>query len=268
MSENTGQLGPAAESLVAVAVGNSRTRFGVFAAGELDDPRSMDNVDPGALAGAIAELASADGAVTVIASVNDEVADRLEAALKSRLATPPLRIGRDVPISLAHTLEDASNLGQDRMLNALGASARARQACVVVDSGTAVTIDYVDGDGVFRGGLIAPGLNMMLASLAEHTSVLPKLDYQRPEPDAGPGGTDTPSAMQLGVTTALRGLVRTAIEQFAIKFDGYPQVIATGGDMAVLEDDGFIEHFVADLQLIGIHACCVGALADADDADE
>lgn len=270
MSQNADRdISPgAADSLVAVAVGNTRTRLGVFTGEELDDPRSLDNADPGALADEVAALGARDGAVTVIASVNDKVADALEDELKRRLPTPPLRIGRDVPIPMTHTLEDASTLGQDRMLSALGASVRARQACVVVDAGTAVTVDYVDGDGVFRGGLIAPGLNMMLKALHEHTSALPSLEYQAPDADAGPGGSDTPSAMQLGVTTALRGLVRLAVENFAIKFDGYPQVIATGGDMGVLQDDGAIEHFVPDLQLIGIHACCVGALADLDDDED
>ncbi len=256
------------ERLVVVAVGNTRTRLGVFVSGELDDPRSMDNADMQALVSALTELGSGEGAVMVIASVNDEVADALETTLGERLPSAPLRMGRDVPIPLVHTLEDASTLGQDRMLNAIGASARARQACVIVDAGTAVMIDYVDADGVFRGGLIAPGLRMMLTSLGEHASALPALEYERPAPDSGPCGTDTPSAMRLGVTTALRGLVRAAIEQLAIRFEGYPQVIATGGDMAVLEDDGFIEHFVPDLQLIGIHACCVGALADADEGDD
>jgi type III pantothenate kinase len=254
------------DTLVAVAVGNTRTRFGVFTGSELGSPRSMENADPSALVRAIAEEAGKlEDAVVVIASVNDEVADALEEGLRGELESPPMRIGRDIPIPLAHTLADASTLGQDRMLNALGASARARQACVVVDAGTAVTVDYVDAEGVFRGGLIAPGLNMMLQSLHEHTAALPLLRYERPGAESGPGGSDTASAMQLGVTTALRGLVRLAVETFAIRYEGYPQVVATGGDLGVLEEDDAIEHFVPDLQLIGIHTCCLGALADADD---
>ena len=257
------------DTLVAVAVGNTRTRLGTFSGADLGAPRSIENADLEGLIGAVREEAAKDDdAVVVIASVNDAVADALEERLRGELDTPPLRIGRDIPIPLAHTLEDASTLGQDRMLNALGASARARQACVVVDAGTAVTVDYVDADGVFRGGLIAPGLNMMLESLHEHTSALPSLRYERPAPGSGPGGSDTASAMQLGVTTALRGLVRLAVETFAIRYEAYPQVVATGGDMGVLEEDDAIEHFVPDLQLIGIHTCCLGALADAEDADD
>ena len=257
-----------AETLVAVAVGNTRTRVGVFTGDRLDDPRSLDNADEEALIGEIERLGSREGAVTVIASVNDPLADRLEERLSAALETPPLRIGRDVPIPLTHTLADASTLGQDRMLCALGASVRARQACVVVDAGTAVTIDYIDRNGVFRGGLIAPGLRMMLRSLHEHTAALPLVEYEAPAPDEGPGGSDTPSAMRLGVTTAMRGLVRAAVESFALHHDAYPQVIATGGDMGVLQDDGVIEHFVPDLQLIGIHACCHGALDRLDDDED
>ncbi len=254
------------DRLLAIAIGNTRTRMGLMDSGEPSRTRTLENADVGALAAAARELA--EGAAPVIASVNDPVADALASALEAAGA-PPRRIGRDVPIRMQHTLDDASTLGQDRALNALGAYSVAEQACVVVDVGTAVSVDFVDGRGTFHGGVIAPGLNMMLRALHEQTAALPSLRYEPPDPGRGPFGRDTAHAMQLGVSGAVRGLVRYVAEQYADEYDGYPQIIATGGDMGVLEGDGLIEHFVPDLQLVGIHACVQRAVeaASGDGAD-
>ncbi len=255
--------------LIAIAVGNTRTRLGLFDAGEPTRTQTVVNNDPDDLLARARELVeAAPDAVPVIASVNDPVAGELERALGAAGASPA-RIGRDVPVRLSHTLDDASTLGQDRVLNAMGAYAVAEQACVIVDVGTAVSVDFVDGQGVFHGGVIAPGLNMMLRALHEQTAALPSLRYESPDSERGPFGLDTVHAMRLGVSYAVRGLVRFAAERYADFYEGYPQIIATGGDMGVLEDDGLIEHFVPDLQLVGIHACVEKAGAPdalADDA--
>lgn len=253
------------DRLLAIAVGNTRTRLGLFDAGELTRGETVVNLDAAELAArARALLDSAPDAAPVIASVNEPVAGRLADALVASGADP-VRIGRDLPIPLRHTLDDASTLGQDRALNALGAYSVAAQACVIVDVGTAVSVDFVDGQGVFHGGVIAPGLNMMLRALHEQTAALPALRFEPPDSGRGPFGLDTAHAMRLGVSYAVRGLVRFAAERFADFYEGYPQIIATGGDMGVLEDDGLIEHFVPDLQLVGIRACVTqGAHADDD----
>ena len=244
--------------------------MGLFDAGEPSRTQTVVNEDAAELAArARALLEGAPDAVPVIASVNDPVAGVLEGALAAAGAEPA-RVGRDIPIRMSHTLDDASTLGQDRVLNAMGAYAVAEQACVIVDVGTAVSVDFVDGRGVFHGGIIAPGLNMMLRALHEQTAALPSLRYEPPDPERGPFGLDTAHAMRLGVSYAVRGLVRFAAERYADFYEGYPQIIATGGDMGVLEDDGLIEHFVPDLQLVGIHACvqqASSAAADAPDDD-
>jgi type III pantothenate kinase len=274
--------------LLAVAVGNTRTRFGVFHGNDLADPVSMPNADMEALSAAVLKAAEGEHGVSiVIADVNPKVADALQKALEDSGEENVFRIGRDIEIPMSHSLEDGSTLGQDRLLCAFGAYARAKQACVVVDAGTAVTVDFVDGDGVFHGGVIAPGLNMMLQAMHEKTAKLPSLAYRTPERggalvigdakrpegeilDDGPAapivpnpfGKDTSNAMLLGVTNSVRGLVRYTVEHYAEFFGAYPQVVATGGDAPVLFDEeaaeggGVVESIVPDLQLIGILEVC------------
>ncbi|MFG0305140.1 MAG: type III pantothenate kinase [Phycisphaerales bacterium JB040] len=256
--------------LIAVAVGNSRTRVGLFHHSELEQSESFENDRPEAIAGAIAELYNKEATdrdpVVVVASTRPSVSGPLIDRLTGVLPGAPYLVGKDLPIHVNHLLDEdgARTVGHDRLLNALGAFSRTGQATVVVDLGTAATVDFVDGKGTFCGGAIAPGLRMMLASLHEHAEQLPIVEY-RPVPSDRPFGLNTPDAIRLGVGAALQGLVRALTERYALSYGGYPQIVATGGDLAVLEADGVVEHFVPDLQLIGIQVACARALAEADD---
>ena len=262
-------LGPSESTrpLLAVCVGNTRTRFGRFERAELLESHALANDDP-TLVDELRTLAVGDNssAAVVLASVNDPVRDRLIKSLDKSCGSTAIRLGVDLPIPLKHTLADASTLGQDRALNALAAYARTEQACVVIDVGTAVTVDFVDGTGTFHGGAIAPGVRMMLCALNEHTAALPEVAFD-PRPLAegdSPFGKDTPEAMLKGAAAAVRGMVRELIERYAQFYEAYPQIIATGGDALTLFGDGdLVEHIVPDLQLLGVHA----AVADAINAD-
>lgn len=256
------------QSILAVAVGNTRTSFAKFNGSRLDgESTTLPNTDPVQLAAAIdAKAADTPDIAIVIGSVNPALADSLEASLRDSAQERVYRLGRDLVIPIANALTDDSTVGQDRLLCALGAFTRAEQACVVIDAGTAVTVDFVDGEGTFQGGVIAPGLNMMLSAMHEKTARLPKVAFAAPDPILGPFGKDTRHAMQLGVLNAVRGLVRTMIEQYAEAFGAYPQIIATGGDaLALFEHDDLVENIVPELQLIGIAAACSRVLAGDED---
>ncbi|MBX3406858.1 MAG: type III pantothenate kinase [Phycisphaeraceae bacterium] len=245
--------------MLLVSIGNTRTRIAQVQGGKLQPSRVMDNADPGTAA-AIADAAQAGregGALPMLlASVNSAAAEKYETDL-GRAGVSVMRFGRDVPIPVRTTLEDDSTVGHDRLLDALGAFSRARQACIVIDAGTAVTVDFVDGEGTFHGGVIAPGAQMMLDALHERTSALPavRLAPEGIAPGPTPFGKTTPQAMTLGVSGAVRGLVHDLIDRYAEFYGAYPRVIATGGDAALLfEGDELVEHIVPDLTLIGMHA--------------
>lgn len=254
-------------SYIALCVGNTRTRVGHFQDGQLIASYSVASLETDAVVEQVAALAEGISSPMVfMASVRPQAADAIEAALEKHPGVGAVeRIGRDIPIPLEHTLDDGSTLGQDRALNAIAAFEQARQACVVVDVGTAVTVDFVDGKGVFHGGVIFPGLNMMLRALHEQTAALPAVPFAAPDAERGALGRDTVHAMTLGVLAAVRGGVRQQAEAAAEFFGAYPSIVATGGDMAILEDDGLVEHFAADLQLLGLAACVRRVSDDAED---
>jgi type III pantothenate kinase len=264
-------------SLIAIAVGNTRTRVGSFAGSEKEclNPQSFDSSDATAIAQRVKEIAeslgerSAEHPTIVLAGVHPKHSDEIERAIRDAVPFPSYRFGRDFQIPIKHTLTEAGEMtvGQDRLLCALGAFDTLGQACVVIDVGTAVTVDFVDGTGVFHGGAILPGISMMLSSLHESTSSLPKVAYKKLDADSNEPAKQTDEAIVLGVTYAVRGAVRLLTERYAEHYQAYPQTIVTGGDLGVLEGDELIDTFVPDLQLQGIRIACAQLVQEADDEE-
>jgi len=190
--------------------------------------------------------------------VHDAVARRITASLQDDPAmtvdqpVATLQMGVDLVMPMRHALGENHTTGMDRFLAALAAFDAMKQACAVVDAGTAITVDFVDGEGVYHGGVIAPGLEMSLRALHEHTAQLPLIRAQtRSEEETFPKSTK--AAMQTGVSLAACGLVRIVVERFAERFGAYPKVVATGGDAEMLfGDDPFVDKVAPDLVLQGI----------------
>ncbi len=235
-----------------MAVGTTRVRVAHTERGRLVHPVSfpVDQI-PSLLDRVGRPLHDGHARAVVVACVNPPALETIERAFHGEGIDCVYVLGRDLSIPIRHALRDASTVGHDRLLSALGAFTHTRQACVVVDAGTAITVDFVDGEGTFMGGGIAPGVHMCLRALHEWTQTLPLIrEIVEPEHTFG---TDTPEAMTLGVLSACRGGVHRLIERYATRYGAYPQIVATGGDAALLfEGDPTIEHIVPDLQLMGI----------------
>jgi type III pantothenate kinase len=261
----------AGQSLVAINVGNTRTHIGQFTGGELAQSKRIVNADMGAIVETVADywksIAGEPNASMLLASVNDGVADRVSSAIEDQLTIEVYRVGDDVPVPIGQQLDPETLTGVDRLLNASAAFDRVKQACVVVDAGTAVTIDFVDGEGTFHGGAIAPGATMQLHAMHQHTAALPDLAFRAP--DAEPFGRNTAQAMLQGVFHGIRGMVQRLVEQYAEAYGAFPMVIATGGDAPVLfEKDELVNRIVPDLTLIGIAVAAKHALAEGDGAEK
>lgn len=255
-------------NLIAINVGNSRTQVGQFAGTELRRHEHLVNDSVPAIVQRIVEWweQTDDPKSMLMASVNDAVAKPLDAALADQLSVEIYHVGDDVPVPIGRRLDPETITGVDRLLNAAAAWDRVRQACVVVDAGTAVTVDFVDGEGTFHGGAILPGASLQLQSLHDRTASLPDLQLTAPD-DTEPFGRSTSQAMLKGVFHGIRGAVQRLVEQYAEHYGAFPQVVATGGDADTLfKGDVLVDNIVLDLTLMGIAATARHALA-ADEAE-
>jgi type III pantothenate kinase len=252
---------PAESSLIAINVGNTRTAIARFEDGRLVESQRHNNGDPGAIVSAVAAWGGVAEAPIVIASVNDPLARTLIAGIERASGREVYRVGEDVPVPIGQQLDPETLTGVDRLLNAAAAFDTLKQACVVVDAGTAVTVDFVDGQGTFHGGAIAPGASLQLQSLHQHTALLPELTFREPDHEAF--GRNTAQAMYQGVFHGIRGMVQRLVEQYAEAYGAYPMVVATGGDAQTLfHDEPLIDRIVPDLTLMGIAVAARLALSD------
>ena len=160
--------------------------------------------------------------------------------------------GRDLACPLRLAYPEPERLGVDRWVGAVAARERFGTA-VVVDCGTALTINLVTADGVFHGGAIAPGPHTMAKSLATHAPALPAVDLRG---EATLPATRSESAVNAGVVVGFCGMVDGLVDA-CLKAVGQPaaEVVLTGGGAFVYQRFGTRPcHFEPDL----IHRACDG----------
>src|SRR6202051_702835 len=131
----------------------------------------------------------------------------------------------DLDLGIGIDFSDPRGIGADRLANAGGVEARFRAPAIVVDFGTAVTFDIISGQGVYEGGVIAPGLGVMVDYMYQRTALLPKIDLEEP---VSVIGKSTKDAMLAGAVYGYRGLVRQIVTEIVAKLEGKVRIIATG----------------------------------------
>jgi type III pantothenate kinase len=232
--------------LVAVDVGNSRVKLARF-----DEPPTIANratlptpaasldVDPRVAPGgpdpwdALTKLVGDrpyDAFAWHIGSVQRQVAAKLVERLRDQGATRVVLLAaRDLPLQVALPRPDM--VGIDRLLGAVAANQlrSTRRPAVVIDLGSAITVDLVSTDGAFLGGAILPGIGMSARAMHHFTDLLPLVDMQSLAEPPPPVGTATLAAMTSGLFWGAVGGVKQLIELFGREAGCEPEVFLTGG---------------------------------------
>ena len=138
----------------------------------------------------------------------------------------PLVASAALDWGFAIDVENPEEVGADRLLNALAAHQRYRGPLAVVDFGTATTFDVVDGTGAYRGGVIAPGINLSIEALHRAAARLPRIGIGRPQAVIG---RSTVPAMRSGVYWGYVGLIEGLLSRIETEFGTPLKAIATGG---------------------------------------
>jgi type III pantothenate kinase len=244
-------------NLVVVNVGNSRLAVGSFVAGELGPVARLPHAERSRWEEEIAEawnkIEGRDNAAIVAVGVNPAMERALDDAVQSAADRRVVWVGKDLDLPIKVRTDTPEKTGLDRILTVAAAYEQLGQACVVVDAGTAITVDCCNDEGEFLGGAIAPGVRLQLESLHEKTAALPLLGPAEFRPPEGPFGRNTADAMLQGVYHGIRGMVKELVENYATALGRWPEVIATGGDAAALFKDWELIHAISpDLTLYGI----------------
>ncbi|MEY4670331.1 MAG: hypothetical protein RLZZ415_210 [Pseudomonadota bacterium] len=149
-------------------------------------------------------------------------------------------------------VDEPRSLGADRAVNAIGAHAKYPGDLIVVDFGTATTFDAIDFNGAYKGGIIAPGINLSLDALVGNTAKLPRIAIRSPDSDSVIG-RNTEDQMLIGVFWGYVAMMEGLIARMRAEIGRPAKVIATGG-LAILFDKhtDIFDAVDADLTLEGM----------------
>jgi type III pantothenate kinase len=169
----------------------------------------------------------------VAASVNPGRTERLKAWVEGRGDRFfHLSLASQLPLRI--DLEHPDRVGIDRLLNAVAVTRTEApgRGGVLIDAGSAVTVDWLDENHVYCGGSIFPGLDLMAEALHDHTALLPRVSLSLPVPELPARGTIP--AMQVGIFLAVSGGIREAVRLYAEGAAVAPRIYFSGGQAPLL----------------------------------
>lgn len=219
---------------VVVDVGNSRIKWGRCGTGMVTETISLAPDDPEAWGRQRQLWGKAKPLNWLICGVHP--ARRAELAAWVRRQGDRVQLleyARQLPLCVR--LEHPDRAGIDRLLDAVAVNARRRAGApaVVIDAGSAVTVDWIDSEGAFCGGAIFPGLRLMAKALHDYTALLPVVEIPATPPPLP--GTTTRTAMEAGIIAAVTGGIRELTHQLATLCPVTPELYLGGGDGPLLE---------------------------------
>lgn len=236
-------LSPPAMDVFCIDIGNTHTHFGIVSGRPPAPPQkvptgSLDD-SGGALAAAIRAFADqTETPAFAFCSVVPAANLRLQELFANLGRPAPFHLTCHVRLGMDINYPRPEEIGQDRLANAVAATAFHPLPCIVIDMGTAVTFDIITRSGGYEGGIIAPGLRIMTQYLHQQTALLPDIgeDFSL----HGAIGKSTREAMQIGCMIGFTGMIQSLLDAVTRELDERgerePTLLATGGTSRFLHD--------------------------------
>lgn len=248
--------------LLAIDAGNTNVVFALFDGSEIKT-RWRIATDPRRTADEyvvwlrqlleLNDLGLDDVEAVIIGTVVPRALHNLTVLSEKYFGVTPLVAGRgDAEWGVALDVAQPDTVGADRVLNIIAAHETYKQDIVIIDFGTATTFDVADYDGAYKGGVIAPGINLSLDALVGKTAQLPRIALEAPD-DENVIGRTTESQMLIGIFWGYVGMIEGLVKRTKLQIGRPTKVIATGG-LAVLFDEhtDVFDHLESDLTLRGL----------------
>ena len=179
--------------------------------------------------------AKSDVTAVIIGTVVPRALHNLEVLASKYFKVEPMIAGQGAaawPIAL--DVDEPKSVGADRVLNAIAAHAKYPGDLVLIDFGTATTFDVVDGSGAYKGGIIAPGINLSIDALVNAAAMLPRIAIDAPAETSVIGRT-TERQMQIGIYWGYVAMIEGLVERLKAELGRPLTVVATGGLAALFD---------------------------------
>ena len=248
--------------LLAVDMGNTNVVFALFEEGEIrarwriaTDPRRTGDEYAVWLSQLMAIEGIERSAITamIVSNVVPRARHNLEVLAEKYFRVTPLFAGEgEATWGIAIDVDEPGSLGSDRAVNAIAAHAKHGGDLIVVDFGTATTFDVVDFHGAYKGGIIAPGINLSLDALVSNTAKLPRIAIESPRSDSVIG-RNTEDQMQIGVFWGYVAMIEGLVGRMRSEIGRPAKVVATGGLSLLFEEHTeLFDHVDPDLTIEGL----------------
>jgi len=245
--------------LLAIDIGNTNTKIGVFDGDELKVTwnlatgihRTSDEYG-GVLLNLMERKKVSPSEITGVAlcSVVPPLLPVFVELCTEYLDSEPLVVEAGIKTGMRIRLDNPREVGSDRVVDAVAAQHLYGKPLIIVDLGTATTFSVVSQEGDYLGGAIAPGIVISTETLYSRTAALPRIRLSRPEQIIG---RNTVTAMQSGIVFGHVGLIEGMIRRIEQELGSKAKVIATGGQACFLAQEiPAIEIVNPDLTLIGL----------------
>jgi type III pantothenate kinase len=199
-------------------------------------------------------FARSDVTAVVISTVVPRALHNLQVLAAKYFRVEALIAGRS-PLDWGIELDVVApaSVGADRVINAIAAHAAHPGDLIVVDFGTATTFDWIDGRGTYKGGIIAPGINLSLDALVSAAAKLPRIAIEAPDGNSSVIGRTTEDQMQSGIFWGYIAMIEGLVARMKQEIGSPLKVVSTGG-LAVLFDShtSVFDAIEPDLTLQGL----------------
>jgi type III pantothenate kinase len=238
--------------MLAIDIGNTNITAGIFEGSDLKDVFRVPTEEclkGSAFLAHVPDLYNALPDSAVMVSVRSAAAKIIIKEFEESTGASPILVDMNTPMGIAVSYETKETLGMDRLVCAAAAFHLYREKnrpLIVIDMGTATTIDYVSEDGVFFGGMIAPGIKSAYEGLISAAPQLPRLHDLFADELIG---TSTEACVRSGVVIGHACMIRKVVEMMARQNKVKPVVVLTGGTSGMVAK-GLKRTYIIDNNLI------------------
>ena len=251
--------------ILAIDIGNSDVVIGIFNEEKLLQSwrlrtrlhQSLDEYEMlvrGMLFACDFSLEETKGAV--LSSVVPELTDLFTQLIENMIGQHPIKVSNELNLGIQVNTENPSKVGQDRLINAAAAYKEYGTALVVVDCGTATTLDVVTAEGVFQGGVICPGLLISAEELFSKGAQLFQVNLEMPNNLIGKNTTESlKSGLIYGYGGMIESLINKLTKEIKLQNQPDPIVVITGGLSQKILTIVTKAIYHEDLTLQGLYLC-------------
>ncbi|MEO5865914.1 MAG: type III pantothenate kinase [Sphingomonas sp.] len=250
--------------LLAIDAGNTNVVFALVDEGRTIRARWRIATDPRRTADEyvvwLSQLLALEGytredvTATIIATVVPRALHNLQTLARKYFGGEPLIAGKPpVEWGIQLDVEEPQAVGADRAVTMIAAHALHPGDLITIDFGTATTLDWSDFNGAYKGGIIAPGINLSLDALVTAAAKLPRIAIEAPAGNKSVIGRDTVSQMHIGIYWGYVAMIEGLVARMKAEVGRPAKVIATGGLATLFEKNTAVfDHVEPDLTIQGL----------------